>query len=61
MGAGNTWDDATIDRGIGNRYYTVGDAASHGGIDRLNGRAQGLGIPADRGRVAKFLGEQVAY
>jgi transposase InsO family protein len=61
MSAAITWDDATLDRELGKLYYTAGDPASYGGIDRLYERARELGMPADRERVAKFLREQVAY
>ena len=48
MSAANSWDDATLDRELGRLYYTAGDPASYGGIERLYERARELGIPADR-------------
>jgi preprotein translocase subunit SecA len=53
--------DANIDRQLDSLYYTAGDPASYGGIDRLYERAHELGIPADRERVRKFLEDQVTY
>jgi hypothetical protein len=49
-----------VDKQLATPYYTPGDPASYGGLDRLYERAQELGIPADRDRVARFLSEQVA-
>ena len=55
------WTEEAIDKQLANLYYAAGDPASYGGIERLYERAQGLGIPADRQRVRRFLTEQVTY
>jgi transposase InsO family protein len=51
----------SVDEELARVYYDVKDPASYGGVERLYERAQELKIPANRGRVRKFLAEQVAY
>jgi transposase InsO family protein len=51
----------TVDHNLAEVYYNARDPASYGGVERLYDRARELNIPADRGRVHKFLTQQVAY
>ena len=59
--AAETWDDKRINRQLANLYYTSGDPASYGGVDRLYERARELNIPIDRKRIQQFPSEQGTY
>ena len=58
----HTMTDGSVDKQLASLYYSAGDPASYGGVERLYDRAVQLGIPnISRARVRKFLTKQVTY
>jgi hypothetical protein len=55
------WTDKAVARELSKLYYSVGDVASYGGVNRLYARAKEVGIPVDRDAVAKYLSGQLSY